>query len=78
MLKIGDKVCFKTSVVKRVQGDVTTAGMRGVVVEIVCDGKVARVDCGNTFTSEDGRTIRGIPVANLTKFLSNGAIPDWT
>ena len=28
-------------------------------------GKVATVDCGDTFTSEDGRTVRSIPLANL-------------
>jgi hypothetical protein len=78
MIKIGDKVVFKNSVVVRAGHDKYIADMRGEVLEIMGYGKIAKVDCGNTFVGQDGKTVRFIPIANLQKFLSNGAIPDWT
>ena len=78
MIKIGDKVCFKNSVVIRAEHDKYIADMRGEVLDIIVYGKIAKVECGETFTGQDGKTVRYISIANLTKFLLNGAIPNWT
>jgi len=43
--------------------DPITVGMRGTVLHI--DGRVARVDCGQSFPDHP-TGIRWIPVANLT------------
>lgn len=64
-LAIGSRVKFKNSVVRQSNHDKRVADMRGVIVDIYSNGKVASVDTGNTFLSEDGRNIRGIPLANL-------------
>ena len=73
-MNTGDKVCFRSAVVARSGHDKRTADMRGVIVEFTSGGKVARVDCGNTYTAEDGRTVRGIPVANLQRIKPDGVI----
>jgi hypothetical protein len=37
-------------------------------------GRVARVDTHGTYPNEDGKSIRWIPLANLTPILDNGVI----
>jgi len=64
-IKIDDIVMFTDEVVKRVGHDKRTADMRGKVISIVSGGKVAKVDTGKTFISEEGNSIRYIPIANL-------------
>ena len=59
-LKVGDKVRFSREVVARTGFD----EMRGEVIALKGE-KLAWVDCGDTFKSEDGREQRLIPVANL-------------
>jgi hypothetical protein len=60
---IGAHVMFSQAVVRQSGHSARTANMRGVVLAIA--GKTATVDCGVTFTSEDGRSVRGIPLVNL-------------
>jgi len=62
-ITIGTRVMFTSVVVRQAGHSARTANMRGDVLSIA--GKVATVDCGDTFTSEDGRTVRSIPLANL-------------
>jgi hypothetical protein len=64
-IKINDIVMFTDEVVKRVGHDKRTADMRGKVLSIVSNGKVAKVDTGKTFTSDEGISIRYIPIANM-------------
>lgn len=69
-MKPGDKVAFSQSVTRRTGGD---GKARGVIVDVI--GKVARVDFGGTWLAhEDGGTVRTVPVANLTRVMSSGAI----
>lgn len=63
VIKTGVAVRFAPSVVRRCGG--TTKDMRGVVLRLVSHGKVAVVDCGNTYPADDGRTVRSIPSNNL-------------
>lgn len=72
MMRPGDKVAFAAAVVKRCGYDKRTADARGVVVEI--DGRVAAVDFAGTLDSDDGRAVRWVPVANLTRVMANGVI----
>ena len=62
-LRVGDKVGFAASVVARTEGH--AASMRGTIVRFSANGQIAFVECGETFISEDGRTLRGIPTHNL-------------
>jgi hypothetical protein len=39
-------------------------------------GRVARVDTHGTYPNEDGKSIRWIPLANLTPILDNGAFSE--
>ena len=73
-MKTGDKVCFNAKTVKRSGYAKRTSDMRGVVIEMLSHGKVARVDCGDTFLSEDGRSSRCIPTSNLS-VIKNGRLP---
>ena len=68
-MKIGDKVCFRADVLRRLMHDKTVADRRGVVLGFIAGGKVARVDFGDTFPNEDGCNIRGVPVANLSAII---------
>jgi hypothetical protein len=65
-IRINDRVMFKDEVVKRSGHDKRTADMRGVVVGLYSGGMVAQVETNGTYISEDGRSLRGIPVNNLT------------
>jgi len=73
-MKIGQQVAFSQSVLRRCGGDKTLADMRGVVLDILSGGKVARVDTRGTYPNEEGNSVRSIPVANLTVILRNGAV----
>jgi hypothetical protein len=64
-LSVGDEIKFAPAVVKRVGGDARTKNMRGVIIEIVSGGKVALVDTRGTLVSEEGNSVRAIPMANL-------------
>ena len=50
-ITIGTRVMFTSAVVRQAGHSARTANMRGDVLSIA--GKVATVDCGDTFTSED-------------------------
>jgi len=63
MINIGARVAFTGAVIRRCQHDPITVGMRGTVLHV--DGRVARVDCGQSFPDHP-TGIRWIPVANLT------------
>ena len=68
--KSGDTVAFAQSVIRRTGHG---ASARGVVLDVT--GPVARVDWrGSWIPHDDGGTVRSIPVANLTRVLSNGAV----
>ena len=62
-ITIGSRVMFSAAVVRQAGHCARTANMRGTVLSIA--GRVATVDCGDTFTSDDGRSVRGVPLANL-------------
>ena len=62
-MKINDRVAFTGAVIRRTMHDPITVAMRGTVLGI--DGRVARVDCGQSFPDHP-TGIRWIPVANLT------------
>ena len=64
-LQPGDRVAFKPEVIRRTGNHPHTAGMRGTVMDLL--GGVARIECAGTYDSEDGRTVRWIPTANLRK-----------
>ena len=64
-IEVGSKVLFNQVVIRRLGHDKRAADMRGVVLEIAGNRHVAVVDCGDTYTSEDGRKIRSFPLANL-------------
>ena len=64
-IKIDDKVMFTDDVVKRCGHDKRTADMRGIVISIVSSGKVAMVETNGTYVNEEGKSLRGIPIANL-------------
>lgn len=72
-LKKGDYVMFSDSVVSRAGHDKTIADMRGIVIDIVSHGAVAVVDTNGTFISEEGKSIRYIPVKNLSYDNRSGA-----
>jgi len=72
-LQINDKVMFTDEVVKRVNHDKRTADMRGIIIKIVSGGKVAMVETNGTYVSEEGNSLRGIPIANLKKDIYSGA-----
>lgn len=63
-IKIDDAVMFKDSVVRRCGHSKDVADMRGVVISM--SGNIARVETNGTWPAEDGRTVRWIPVANIT------------
>lgn len=62
-LQQGDNVKFSPAVVKRVGG--FASDMRGVILSIHPSGKTASVETFGTWSDEDGRSVRGIPLANL-------------
>lgn len=62
-ITVGMRVMFSSFVLRQTGHSDRVAKMRGVVLEI--SGRVASVDCGDTFISEDGRNVRSVPVANL-------------
>jgi len=62
-MKINDRVAFTGAVIRRTMHNPITVAMRGTVLHI--DGRVARVDCGQSFPDHP-TGIRWIPVANLT------------
>ena len=68
MIKIGDTVVFKGSVIARCGHSREVAGMRGIVTELTRDNPVATVET-------DYGTTRHIPVANLAK-VKQGRILD--
>ena len=68
-IKEGDKVMFADAVVKRCGHSKYVADMRGTVVKVI-DNRIARVDCGDTYISEEGNRVRSIPCANLVKVKS--------
>lgn len=63
-MRIGDNVKLTKDVIARVG---TGKFVQGVIVELLCDNKVARVDFKGTWNSITGETIRSIPVANIRK-----------
>ena len=68
--KPGDTVAFSQAVIRRTGHG---ASARGTVVSV--HGRVACVDWHGTWIAhEDGGTVRSMPVANLTRVLTNGAI----
>ena len=64
-LNVGDKVAFTASVCKRI-GTPQVKQAQGVVVAIISTEGVS-VDFQGTWSNEDGRMIRAVPVANLRK-----------
>ena len=64
---------FTDEVVKRAGHDKRIADMRGKVISIVSNGKVAMVDTNGTFVNDDGNPVRGIPIANLKLDIYSGA-----
>ena len=60
-----DSVMFSDDVVRRLGHTKAVADARGLVLEVA--GSVAKVDFQGTWTkSEDGSTVRHVPVANLS------------
>ena len=74
IFKVGDKVAFSQSVVRRSPDQRYTAAMRGIVLEVQSNGHVVRVDTMGTWPNEEGNSVRSIPTANLTHILRNGAV----
>ena len=68
--KPGDTVAFSQAVIRRTGHG---ASARGTVVSV--QNNIARVDWHGTWIPhEDGGTVRSMPVANLTRVLTNGAV----
>ncbi len=65
-MKTGDKVRFKGAVIKRTMHDGRVVAMRGVVLSV--KGNIAQVDCQGTYNSEEGNSVRWIPIANLCAY----------
>jgi len=70
--KQNQRVAFTQDVIRRARDQARTANMRGTILEVY--GRVARVDTHGTYPNEDGKSIRWIPLANLTPILDNGVI----
>lgn len=64
-IKVDDSVVFKGSVIARTLHDPDTIAFRGVVSELMCGGKVAKVE-------SDAGAIKHIPTANLAKLTKTG------
>ena len=71
-MKPGDEVVFKGAVIKRMGHDPRTVAMKGVVLSV--KENTVQVDCRGTFDSEDGRSVRWIPVANLAKIAKGSKV----
>lgn len=70
----GNKVAFSPVVLRRCGYEKALADMRGIVLEVSKDGKIAQVDTHGTYCNEEGNPVRSIPTANLTKILANGVV----
>ena len=66
-LSVGTQVKFCESVVRTCGHDARVANMRGTVLAFIANGKAVKVDCGDTYISEEGRKVRSIPVNNLMR-----------
>lgn len=72
-MKVGDRVAFSGSVVRRTM-DRLTADARGVVVLTYSGSPIVGVDFeGSWIDHEDGGTVRHVPVANLRRVV-NGVV----
>jgi hypothetical protein len=64
-IKINDKVIFKDNIVIICGHDKRVADMRGVVVGFTSNGRVAQVETNGTYMSDDGRSLRSMPINNI-------------